>query len=537
MKKLLLLSILFQTTGVAAELTVQDLAAAESIGGVEMTPAEREQMLPDVMEMREKFDALHQLNIPNEIAPTLIFNPGFTIPAMPDTPARYTAGVVRDTKNYAYLSVADLGAMLRAGKVSSLELTEYFIARLKKYDPQLHLVISLTEDYALSEARKLDAELAAGKDRGPLHGIPYGLKDLFSFPGYPTTWGATPYKDQVLNETATVAQKLADAGAVLIAKTSMGALAWGDVWFGGKTRSPWNTKVGSSGSSAGSSAGVSAGLFPFAIGTETWGSIVSPAIRTGTSGLRPTFGRVSRSGAMALSWSMDKVGPLCRYVEDCAIVFDAIRGGDGKDLTVRDAGFPYSGGHQIEDFTWGYLKQDFSETYNGSENDAATIALIQAHGVTLAERLTPHLPVYALSFVLRAEAAAAFDTLTRSGADDLMVRQGRDAWPNVFRAARYIPAVEYIQAQRVRQWLVTQFDQQLEDVDIILAPCSAGDQLLLTNLTGHPGVVIPNGFGVDQMPTGICLIGKAFEEHKLLEAASALQNSMNIQPDRPPHFD
>ena len=249
---LLFQTALFQTKGVTAELTVQDLAAAESISGVEMTPSEREQMLPDVVELRGKFDALHQLNIGNEVVPALLFEPGFTIPAMSDKPASYSAGVVRDTQDYAYLSIADLGAMLRAGKVSSLELTRYFLARLKKHDPELQLVITLTEDYALSEAKKLDAELAAGVDRGPLHGIPYGLKDLFAFPGYPTTWGATPYKDQVINETATVAQKLADAGAVLIAKTSMGALAWGDVWFGGKTRSPWNTEVGSSGSSAGS---------------------------------------------------------------------------------------------------------------------------------------------------------------------------------------------------------------------------------------------------------------------------------------------
>ena len=542
MKKLTLLPLLFlttsfSTTAVTAELTVQDLAAAESINGVEMTPAEREQMLPDVVELREKFDALHQLEIPNDVVPVLLFEPGFAIPAMPDKPASYSAGVVRDTQEYAYLSVADLGAMLRAGKVSSLELTSYFLARLKKYDPELHLVISYTESYALAEAAKRDAELAAGMDRGPVHGIPYGLKDLFAFPGYPTTWGAMPYKDQLINETATVAQKLADAGAVLIAKTSVGALAWGDVWFDGKTRSPWNIEVGSSGSSAGSAAGVSAGLFPFAIGTETWGSIISPAIRTGISGLRPTFGRVSRSGAMALAWSMDKPGPLCRYIEDCAMVFDAIRGKDGKDLTVHEAGFPYSGGHQLKDFSWGYLKQDFSDSYESRDNDSATITLIKEHGVTLAEKTLPDLPIGALSFVLRAEAAAAFDTLTRSGADDLMVRQIRDAWPNVFRSARYIPAVEYIQAQRVRHWLVSQFDRQLEGVDVILAPCHAGDQVLLTNLTGHPSVVIPNGFDAEQMPTGICLIGKAFEEYKLLQAAAALQNSIKLQPDRPPHFE
>jgi len=385
----------------------------------------------------------------------------------------------------------------------------------------------------------MDAELAAGKDRGILHGIPFGAKDLFSFPGYPTTWGAGAYKDQVLEETAGIIKKLEEAGAILVAKTTLGALAMGDVWFADTTRNPWNLEEGSSGSSAGSASATSAGLVPFAIGTETWGSIVSPSTRCGTTGLRPTYGRVTRSGAMALSWSMDKVGPICRSATDCAIVFDAIRGLDPADKTLFDAGFSYPGKADLSTLRIGYFKSAFDQEYRGSKFDKQTLQVLKKLGAELipVELERNDLPYFALSIILEAEAAAAFDELTRSNRDTLLVRQHRYAWPNLFRTARYITAVEYIQANRIRTDLIEDYNNRLKDFDVVITPSfEGGDQLLATNLTGHPVVVLPNGFKDSGSPTSISFLGNLFDEGTILAVAAAYQEATSFNKKRPPLF-
>ena len=414
--------------------------------------------------------------------PALQFNPlpyGFRIPEpTPKIDWEIPEGVFRPSReaDLAFMSIPQLAALLRAGEVSCLSLTELYLKRLKKYDPQLHCVVTLTEAYAIEQARKLDAELAQGKDRGILHGIPYGAKDLFSFPGYPTTWGAGAYKDQVLNDTAGIIKKLEDAGAILVAKTTLGALAMGDVWFADTTRNPWNPEEGSSGSSAGSASATAAGLLPFAIGTETWGSIVSPSTRCGTTGLRPTYGRVSRSGAMALSWSMDKVGPICRSAVDCAIVFDAIRGSDPGDKTVLDAGFTFPGEVDLSKMKIGYFESAFDSDYGVSGFDRQSLKILKKLGAKLipVELDNEEIPVSALGLILTAEAAAAFDELTRSNRDTLLVRQHRFAWPNTFRTARYITAVEYIQANRIRHDLIEDFHNKMKEFDVVVCPSFNG---------------------------------------------------------------
>lgn len=526
--------------GEEAHPTTDDIRAAESLIGVPMTPAERELMLEDVRQQLRAYETLHAQDFPNDLPPALVFDPGYA----PDDP---TGQPVFDPPGYvarparaadiAFLSVGELGALLRQGDITSLELTRIYLDRIRRHGPDLLAVITLTEDRALGDARRADRDFAAGIDRGPLQGIPYGLKDLFAVEGYPTTWGARPFRDQVLGESATVATRLADAGAVLLAKTSVGALAWGDVWFGGQTRSPWNPEVGASGSSAGSAAGVAAALFPVAIGTETSGSIISPSIRNGVTGLRPTFGAVSRTGVMALSWSMDKIGPICRFVEDCARVFAAIRGPDGIDPTVREAGFPYDPDASLADLRLGYLEGDFRGAYPGVENDARVLDALREAGYRLAPVSLPDVPVDALGFILETEAAAAFDALTRSGRDDLMVRQVRDAWPNVFRAARFVPAVEYIQANRLRVRLIEGLQAMLADLDVVLTPCLGGAALVATNLTGHPMIVVPTSLGPDALPRGICLIGRPFGEAALLTAARDLQAMLGFHLRRPPGFE
>ncbi len=435
----------------------------------------------------------------------------------------------------AFYSIGELAALIRSQKVTSEELTRMFLDRLKRYDPKLHAVITLTEDLAIRQARKADEEIRQGKYRGLLHGIPYGAKDLLAVAGYPTTWGARPYKDQVINETATVIRKLEDAGAVLVAKLSLGALAWGDVWFKDTTRNPWDLSQGSSGSSAGSAAATSAGLVPFAIGSETWGSIVSPSTRCGTTGLRPTYGTVSRYGAMALSWSMDKLGPIARTVEDCAIVFNAIRGADEKDPMSLDAAFNYTPNIDLRTVRIGYLVDEFKrDTVRKKFNDAA-LARLRNMGVELIPITLPDLPIYPMSFILTAEAGAAFDELTRSNRDDLLVRQGRNAWPNVFRASRFIPAVEYIQANRLRYLWLQEMKKIFEKVDVYVAP-PFGPNLLLTNLTGHPAVVLPNGFDEKGHPVSITFIGNLFDEGRLLAVAKAYQDATDFHKKHPPLF-
>jgi Asp-tRNA(Asn)/Glu-tRNA(Gln) amidotransferase A subunit family amidase len=507
-----------------------------------------EQVLIDsgLADLMDAYRAIRAYGLPNSIPPALDFNPlpvGFTPPA-PTPPVDWAIpeGVSRPLQNgdLAFMSIPGLASLIRSGEISCLELTRFFLQRLKQFDPRLHCVVTLTEAYALERAAELDTELAEGIDRGILHGIPYGAKDLFAFPGYPTTWGAAPYKEQVLGETAGVISRLEEAGAVLLAKTTLGALAMGDVWFADTTRNPWNLEEGSSGSSAGSASATAAGLLPFAIGTETWGSIVSPSTRCGTTGLRPTFGRITRAGAMALSWSMDKVGPICRSAGDCAIVFDALRGADPSDRSTTDAGFSYPGPADLSALRIGYFKRAFDSEYEVSEFDRRSLKVLEKLGAKLlpVELENDTIPYYAMSIILEAEAAAAFDELTRSDRDSLLARQHRYAWPNLFRTARYIPAVEYIQANRIRCTLIEDYHQRLQPFDVVVMPSfSGGDQLLATNLTGHPVVTVPNGFKASGSPTSITFLGNLYDEGTILAVAAAFQEATDHHLKRPELFD
>ena len=494
-------------------------------------------MLEGLADLRSDYGVIRGVGIPNSLSPATLFDPrprGFQ-------PLPTAAGVTQspqeapalNEEDLAFATVGQLGELVRTRQISSVELTRIYLRRLKRYGPQLECTVTLTEELALEEARRADEEIARGVYRGPLHGIPYGLKDLFSTRGVRTTWGAVPYQNQVIDEDAAVVRRLRDAGAVLVAKLTLGALAWGDVWFGGKTRNPWNLKQGSSGSSAGSASATAAGLVAFAIGTETWGSIVSPSTRCGTTGLRPTFGRVSRQGAMALSWTMDKVGPICRSVEDCVLVFAAICGADPADPSSVDEPFGYAPLSSLDGIRIGYLRDDIDSSSN-RDRDRATLEILAGLGAELVPISLPPTPIGPLGLILNAEAAAAFDELTRSGQDDLMVRQIKSAWPNVFRFSRFIPAVEYIQAMRIRRTLIEEMHTVMSTVDLYVAPSLFGDNLLLTNLTGHPCVVIPNGFNEEETPTSISFIGHLYDEGRLLAVAKLCQDATEFHRRRPP---
>lgn len=507
-----------------------DIAAAEKIMGLTFDEAKRDSMWDDLHDQLGNYESLRNVPLPNSVAPSVQFHPlpdGW-VPPSGKSQFRMTelksVPMPENIEDLAFYTVKELAWLIKNRKVTSVQLTEMYLSRLKKYGPRLECVIAITEERALQRARLADEELAKGKYRGLLHGIPYGAKDLLAVKGYKTTWGAMPYKDQTFDMDATVIRKLDEAGAVLVAKLTMGALAWGDVWYGGKTRNPWNTEQGSSGSSAGSASATAAGLVAFAIGTETWGSIVSPSTRCGISGLRPTYGRVSRHGAMALSWSMDKIGPMCRSVEDCAIVFNAISGPDPNDPTVYDFPFDYDDRTDWKKLRIGYLASEFEKDTVHAPFHKAMLDWFRARGVTLINLDLPTLPYNDLAFVLSAEAAAAFDDLTRSGRDGLLVRQIKNAWPNVFRAARFIPAVEYIQANRIRRLVINDMAARLKNVDVYLAP-SFSDNLLLTNLTGHPCVVLPNGFTAEGAPTSVSLVGNLFNEADVLLVAKAYQEA------------
>ena len=524
----------------APPVPAADVAATERVLGLRFKPSERRLMAEDLDERRQAYATLRRHGLPDDVPPAVVFRPyeppdgpqpeptWSEVPPLPRPP---------DDAGLAWLSIGELGHLLRSGQVTSTELTKLALARLESRGVELKAVVTLTRDRALEQAAQADRELASGVDRGPLHGIPYGAKDLFAVAGYPTTWGAAPFEDQVLDETAAVIARLDKAGAVLVAKLSLGELASGDVWFGGQTRNPWKPSQGSHGSSAGSGVAVAAGMVPFALGTETWGSIVAPADRVGVIGLRPGFGRVSRHGAMTLAWSMDKVGALCRHAEDCAFVFDAIRGEDSRDPSSIGGGFDYEPAIALESLRIGYLEADLAADYPGAEQDRAFVKRLRRAGAQLVPVSLPDLPVGSMDFILAAEAATAFDYLTRSGTDDLLVRQSRDAWPNVLRAAQLVPAVEYLRANRLRTELVAAMEDLLREVDLYLAPSTHGPNLLLTNLTGHPAVVLPVGFRAPNQPTTISLNGPYLSEGRLLAVARQLQDRYGLGLNRPPGYE
>lgn len=504
---------------------------AASVIGLEFTRSEKDSMVGDLNDLLDSYESLRALNLPNSLPPAIGFNP--VLPGMVSGTEsgnfRYNRpGNVKRPQNLeqvAFWTVAELAELIRTRQVTSVELTNMYLERLRKYGPILECVVTLTGELALEQAKKADAEIASGNYKGPLHGIPWGAKDLLATKGIKTTWGGTPYKEQMFDYDAAVVKKLEEAGAVLVAKLTLGALAWGDVWYGGKTRNPWKLEQGSSGSSAGPGAATAAGLVGFSIGSETWGSIVSPSTRNGTTGLRPTFGMVSRHGAMALSWTMDKLGPMTRSVTDAALVFNAIYGPDGLDLSVVDKPFEYNENIDLSRIRIGYLKKEFEEEREQKDIDNEVIDVLWALGAELVPIEFPDFPVNDISFILSAEAAAAFDELTRSGKDELLVRQKKQAWPNVFRQARLIPAVEYINANRARRLLMQKMDEMLKEIDLYVAPTFGGGSLLATNLTGHPAVVLPNGFREDGTPTSITFTGKLYDEGRLLAVAGAYQKA------------
>ncbi len=520
------------------EVTREDLRHAAKVAALEFTDTELDSALTDVNnDFRKSYLANRNNEIPNSLSPALLFNPlipGIKIEETQKAVHFSNPGKVKLPKNrdeLAFYTVRQLAELLRTKQITSTELTKFFIERLKKYDPQLLCVITLTEDLALAQAKKADEEIAKGKHKGLLHGIPFGAKDLLATKKYKTTWGSVPYKEQLLDYNATVIQKLEDAGAILVAKTTMGELAMGDVWFGGKTKNPWDLSTGSSGSSAGSASAVSAGLLPFAIGTETLGSIVSPSTVCGTTGLRPTFGRVSKYGAMALVWSMDKIGPIARSVEDCAIVFNAIYGPDGKDMSVIKAPFNYDAKWDTKKLKIGYVKSAFEGNYPFKAQDSLSLATLRSMGYEL---IPIELPAYPeIGFILDAEAAAAFDELTTSNRDDQLVQQGRNAWPNTFRQGRFIPAVEYIKANRIRTQLMMDMQKVFDQVDVYVHPSWASPSLRITNLTGHPCVVVPNGFQANGRPTSISFTGKLFGEAELLSFVKAYQDKTDFHKKHP----
>ena len=533
-------------------ITKATLEAALDMIGLSYTPAQLHLLLKprgrygnDFMgrgDRRNAYDAIRAVDVPNSVPPALFFEP--LPPAVPitDWPPRF-APLPTDVKrpanleDVAFWPIPKLEALLRSKQVTSVELTKMFLARLHRYDPVLHAVVTFTDSLALQQARRADRDIAKGVYRSELEGIPYGVKDLYAVPGYPTTWGAKPYEHQMLYQTAAPVQKLEDAGAVLVAKLTSGALAMGDIWFRDTTRNPWNPKEGSSGSSAGPASAVSAGLVPFALGTETLGSIISPSTRNGVTGLRPSFGRVSRAGIMALSWSMDKAGPLCRDAEDCALVFNVIRGADPADPTSVDVPFPYDANANVTQLKVGYLKAAFDgERGPGAPLDRAVLDTLRAMGVKLIPLELPKEPAGALRIILNAEAATAFDSLTRSHGDTLLVAQDANAWPNTFRSARFIPAVEYIQANRVRRLLQEDMRKMLDGIDAYVSPSFAGGNLLVTNLTGQPCVAVPDGFLPNGDPSSITFCGRMYGEAQALELARAYQHATTWDERHPPLF-
>lgn len=537
----LLCTLVFSFRLLVADLTRDDVARAGKLFDLEFTEPQLDSALSLLTEQRAGYRRLRENDFPNHaLPPALVFDPqpsGWQMPVQKpvfQTPSYKNTKLPAVRDELAWYSIGQLAELLRTRQITSSELTAFFLERLKKYDPALHCVVTYTETLAMSQAKQADAEMAAGKYRGLLHGIPYGLKDMFFTRNYPTTFGTPPYREQRVEEDAAVVQKLQEAGAVLIAKLSLGELAMDDVWFGGQTRCPWDLARGSSGSSAGPGAAVAAGLVPFAIGSETWGSIVSPSTVNGVTGLRPTFGRISRYGGMVLSWSMDKVGPMCRNAEDCAIVLRAIAGADPRDAATKDAPLVYQTRRDLKGVKIGYLKNEMEkDSLHRAIYDNAKKTLEQL-GATL---VPISFPSYKgdLTTILSAETAAAFDELTRSRRDDQMVQQGKNNWPNFFRAARFIPAVEYIQANRIRTALIQNMAEVMKSIDVVLCP-PFGDNLLTTNLTGHPSITVPAGFENPSKPATVVFTGQLYDEGHLLSIARAFQSATGHHLKHPPGF-
>ncbi len=518
----------------AGPVTKEALHAAEVLIGIELTDAHEAMALPGVNRNRAGYDALRKIDVPLDTEPAIAFHP-----ALPGK--RLAAGAARAVRltrqqvpsfnsieETAFFTTAQLAELIRTRRVSPVDLTSMYLARLKRLGPKLNCIVTLTEELAMEQARQADSEIRRGRYRGPLHGIPWGAKDLFATKGIRTTWGAEPYREQMIDYDAAVIERLREAGAVLVAKLSLGALAQGARWYGGVTRNPWQIeedRTGSSGSSAGSAAATAAGLVGFAIGTETLGSIVSPSSRCGVVGLRPTYGRVSRYGAMGLSWTMDKIGPLARGVEDCAAILSAIYGPDGRDITVEDVPFNWQPASDLSRMRIGYLKEEFERgTDKQKEMYREALAALKGAGARIEPIELPKFATENLRIILVAEAAAAFDDLTRNGGINQLSGQSPGDWPNTFRTSRFIPAVEYLRAQRARTLLMREMDRLMSKWDVFVSPAPGSASLLVTNLTGHPAVCVPCGF-VDNLPRSIMFTGGLYDEASPLRVALAFERA------------
>ena len=543
----LLLSLGLFVSAQDSSIQKKDLISSAKLFDLSFTTKEIDTLYSDVIDNIANFKAMHNLPLANSVPLSMWQTP--VLPGMHFNEVQKTilwkldntVQLPANKNELAFYSVEQLASLIKNKKISSLALTKFFIERIKKWGDTLQCVISIQEGMAYAQARKADAELAQGKYRGLLHGIPYGLKDLFAVKGTKTTWGAAPYQNQVIDEDAFVYTKLKEAGAVLVAKFTLGALAMGDYWFGGRTKNPWNLSYGSSGSSAGSASATVAGLVPFAIGTETWGSIVSPSTTCGATGLRPTFGSISRTGAMALSYSLDKVGPICRSAADAAVVFNYIHGTDGKDGSAVNKPFNYTPNKDIKKLKIAYAKNYFDKIKDTSRNEFKVLEEFRKLGVQLIPVNFPDSGVYnfnIMDVVIGVECAAQFDEMTRLNIDDVLTRQAKNDWPNQFRTARFVPAVEYINAQRHRYTLMQKVNEVMQQYDVIICPSRGdGNQSAITNLTGNPVVCVPTGFDKRfNLPTGISFVGNLYDEATILSIAQAYQKATNWEEAHPTRF-
>ena len=527
-------------------ITKEMLHTTEQLIGIELTEAQEAMALENVNRNLISYETLRKIDIPLDTEPAIAFHPALpgkkfnkrkATTKAKAKPSKATAPPAGSLEEVAFYTATQLGELIRAKQISPVELTKMYLGRLKKYSPKLLNVVTLTEELAMAQAEQAEREIKQGKYRGPLHGIPCGVKDLFATKGIKTTWGAEPFREQMIDYDATVVERLREAGAVLVAKLSMGALAQGGRWFAGVTRNPWQPeedRVGSSGSSAGSASATSAGLVGFSIGTETLGSIVSPSSRCGVTGLRPTYGRVSRYGAMGLSWTMDKIGPICRSAEDCALVLEAIYGPDERDITVGDVPFSFDASLPLAKMRIAYLKAEFEpSTGNNQQNNDQrnkmyqdALDALRKAGANLQAIELPKFSTQSLRIILTAEAATAFDDITRDGRVNQLSGQSPNDWPNTFRSARFIPAVEYIRAQRARTLLMREMDKLMANWDVFVSPAPGSASLIVTNLTGHPAVCVPCGF-INNLPQAIMFTGNLYDEGAPLRVAHAYQQATN----------
>ncbi|HEX3747983.1 MAG TPA: amidase [Bryobacteraceae bacterium] len=556
----------------AQRVTPEMIKDALALAGLDFPEEEQKAMLQGVNRNLTSFEELRKTSIPNDVAPPFYFSaivPGMKVnrarePFRPSAPKVKRPG---DLEELAFWPIVQLAQLLKTKQVTSTELTKMYLGRLHKYNDKLNCVVTFLDEVGLAQARQADAEIAAGKYRGPLHGIPWGAKDIIAVKGFKTTWGSGAYKDQMIDEDASVIEMLREAGAVLIAKLTTGELAQGDAWFGGQTKNPWNLSQGSSGSSAGPASATAGGCVAFGIGSETSGSILSPSGRCGVTGLRPTFGRVSRFGVMTLSWTQDRLGPLCRYAEDCALVMSVIAKPDDRDLSVADIPFNWNAQLDIHKLRVGYIKEAFDETRDAAakQYDQKTLDQLQQLGLKLIEVTVPDTPIDTSGF--NVESAAFFDELTRSGRDKEMTNPGRAAG---WRTTRLMPAVEYLQGQRVRAMMMAKLAEATKDVDVYLVPSGAGGggggrgrggapgatpgatpaagraaggpprrasvtqrHFNMANIACYPALAVPNGFFESGSPASITFHARPFGEAELLAVGKAYQDASGFHLKHP----